>query len=62
MQHSVDQRQMGERLRVVAQVAPALGIELLGVEVQGRGVGSSVAGRKRTSGISSVEASSASVS
>ena len=35
----VDQRQVRERLRVVAEVAPAGGLELLGVEPERRGVG-----------------------
>ena len=35
----VDQREVGERLRVVAEVAARGGLELLGVELQRRGVG-----------------------
>ena len=36
MQHGVDQPEVGERLGVVAEVAPALGVEFLGVQAQRR--------------------------
>ena len=36
--HRVDQRQVGERLRVVAEVPAGVGVELLGVQPERRGV------------------------
>ena len=41
----VDQREVRERLRVVAEVAAARGLELLGVELERRGVGRAAARR-----------------
>src|SRR5579875_1103037 len=36
--HGVDEREVGERLREVAEVAPGLGVDLLGVEAERAGV------------------------